>query len=580
MQINTGNFTIYFSSNVPVEPSTLVKKSLERSSNCQGWIKTYSNRYLYVYIDKNVLSEFLYAIGKTLDEYLLDISGFIYNNNIIPYYNYNTTSNLDIDSTWKSSSSVIFEFDLELYNNHPKLRYYAYCLIRHIYYYQDVMTRYYYFINNTDEELTLATKVKLLSLSSSYASCHSLYQTVVTKLTDNNSLLTRFCEYGNATTSDSRYTIYRTGTSVGNEQLLKEVVGLDELLEKYTNTQYYIANVKIDNIPFIKDRNGYYMYEKAAIGEKYNIVRKVTNSFSVSPPLNDAFYLYNYTGYYITKSNLVKKVVPKSITVDIKSRHPSHKIFRNTLLSSKKVLIRLGSTTTSTKEYDFEINSIAAINTSSNKKLMKRAFVSQNITTPTFWETDGKTFYNATSEATINDLPYPIVAKNIYGSRGTGNYKLDSAEQLSTFIKRRTNSLENYIFEEFLNYNKEYRIHVSINGVFLMWRKLRRNDTPQNQKWFFNNQNCNWVNINHELFDVPNNMNTITAECMKALKSVGLTVGACDIRVENNIYKSGKTKSNPNFAIIEINSAPSMGEQTGKVYIDEFNKIISKVCAD
>lgn len=114
-----------------------------------------------------------------------------------------------------------------------------------------------------------------------------------------------------------------------------------------------------------------------------------------------------------------------------------------------------------------------------------------------------------------------------------------------------------------------------------MWRKLRRNDTPTNQKWFFNNQNCNWVGEDNHLFDMPVNIETIKEECIKALETIGLTIGACDVRVQSNLTSDGKRRKNPDFNIIEINSAPSMAEITGLKYIEEFNKIIKdKICVD
>ena len=58
-----------------------------------------------------------------------------------------------------------------------------------------------------------------------------------------------------------------------------------------------------------------------------------------------------------------------------------------------------------------------------------------------------------------------------------------------------------------------------------MWRKLRRKDTPDNQKWFFNNENCNWASVENELFDMPTSIKTIQKECVKALTSVGLDFG-------------------------------------------------------
>ncbi len=80
------------------------------------------------------------------------------------------------------------------------------------------------------------------------------------------------------------------------------------------------------------------------------------------------------------------------------------------------------------------------------------------------------------------------------------------------------------------------------------------------------------------MFDAPVNLKNIQNECIKALKSVGLDFGACDVRVQSNLNKDGNERKNssPEFSIIEINSAPSMAEVTASVYLKEFVRLIDK----
>ena len=72
------------------------------------------------------------------------------------------------------------------------------------------------------------------------------------------------------------------------------------------------------------------------------------------------------------------------------------------------------------------------------------------------------------------------------------------------------------------------------------------------------------------MFDSPKNLDSIKKECEKALKAVGLTIGACDVRVQSN------SKSTPNFSIIEINSAPAMAEVTYNYYVEEIKKLVNQ----
>lgn len=289
---------------------------------------------------------------------------------------------------------------------------------------------------------------------------------------------------------------------------------------------------------------------------------------------------------YTKNGNLVapKKVVdeiftPKGVVINknpgkakILSRHPSHNVLRNQeeLTFDFPVTIRLGSTTVlKEKENEIKINSIEAIQTASNKRLMKEAFCSNGVKTPNYFliENIGELITNEGNSVNFSSLKYPIIVKNIYGSRGKGNYKLDSEEKLTEFCKRKFKSspMEHYIFEEYKNYAKEYRVHVTESGSFLSWRKLRRKDTPEDKRWFFNNENCNWASIANELFDLPPNWKEIENECVKALKAVGLDIGGCDVRVANK----------GDFSIIEINSACSLGEVTAEYYINALKNVVN-----
>jgi glutathione synthase/RimK-type ligase-like ATP-grasp enzyme len=245
----------------------------------------------------------------------------------------------------------------------------------------------------------------------------------------------------------------------------------------------------------------------------------------------------------------------------ILSRHPSHNVLRGALPRFKtRVVIRLGSTTQlNDGKKRIEINKIEAINNSASKLRMKRCFTDSNINTAEWIE--GKSGSQAVT-AWCRDR-YPIIAKGIFGSRGQANTKIDTPQVLQTWLNNR--DLDRYIFEKFFDGSREYRFHVSTEGVFLTWRKLRRNDTPDNQRWFFNNQNCNWVSEQHELYNKPTTYKQIGDECLKALNAVGLEIGGCDVRVN----KKGE------FKIIEINSACSFAEVTAEAYKTELIKLIT-----
>ena len=100
------------------------------------------------------------------------------------------------------------------------------------------------------------------------------------------------------------------------------------------------------------------------------------------------------------------------------------------------------------------------------------------------------------------------------------------------------------------------------------WRKLRKEDAKE--RWFFNSHNCNWVGPDHELFNRPSNWNEIVDSSIKALTSVGLDIGAIDVRIQSSKQKK------PAYIICEVNSAPALGEQGVEIYEETIKKLLLK----
>lgn len=258
-------------------------------------------------------------------------------------------------------------------------------------------------------------------------------------------------------------------------------------------------------------------------------------------------------------------------TAQIFSRHPSHNGLRRQIRTGgKKVLIRFGSSTVANNKYTLELNKIEAIHNSSNKFKMKNSFKAKNVKTAIWFTTsNGKIF---TEELTgvsidINNLNYPIIMKHIFGSRGRGNTKIDTAEQLAKALIGK--QFSNYIFEKFYNYNKEYRLHVTKNKCFYTCRKMLKNETAKEKRWFRNDSNSVWIVEDNPIFDKPSNWKSIEEESIKALISCGLDFGAVDVRVQSK-------KKEADFIIIEINSAPGLGIVGIDIYKKELLNLINE----
>jgi len=259
----------------------------------------------------------------------------------------------------------------------------------------------------------------------------------------------------------------------------------------------------------------------------------------------------------------------------IRSRHPSHKVLRRALpLMPFRSVIRFGSSTELPDTVQkggrrVEINTVAAIANSSNKRKMKDCFKKGDVRTAVWYTYQGGELYDQINERTValEDLVFPIIAKKIYGSRGKGNTKLDSLKEFKEYVQG--SSLNNVIFEKFYNYAREYRLHVTEEGCFYTCRKMMKRDTPEDKKWFKNDQNCVWILPHNPDFDKPRNWTDVIKESVKALKSCGLDFGAIDLRIQSN-----NEGSNPSFIVVEINSAPSFGAVTEQKYKEMLPKLL------
>lgn len=261
--------------------------------------------------------------------------------------------------------------------------------------------------------------------------------------------------------------------------------------------------------------------------------------------------------------------------VQIRTKNHTAAPLRGSINSPIRTVVRLGSHTPTERVFPrgimegkriFEINTVEAIQNSSNKMRMKRCFRERNVPQAIWWELRNGRVYNPDSndEVDIEELPYPIVVKRINGFKGHGMCKVSNSEEFRNWLSR---GLHGYFVEKFYNYGKEYRLHVSAaSGVFLVWRKLRRADAEN--KWFFNSTNCNWVGINNDLFDTPPFWEDMKRAAVDALHSTGLDLGAVDIRCRRN-----PTRGN-NFIVCEVNSAPALGEIGIESYRSEISKLI------
>lgn len=255
--------------------------------------------------------------------------------------------------------------------------------------------------------------------------------------------------------------------------------------------------------------------------------------------------------------------------IKVRSRHPSHNIFRTNLPKLPfTCVVRFGSTTP-VENCSIEINKVHVARISGNKKEMKKIFDSVNASTAPWG------IIKSISQILVNDTFYTpselfqlfkerVILKHIHGSRGRGNYfftDLKSFTDTLTTLPR----LANYIVEEYKPYDKEYRLHVTQEGCFYACRKMLKKDTPDNDRWRRHDDNCIWYMETNPEFKKPSTWDRIVADCVNVLKQMDADFLAFDIKVQK--------RKPENYILIESNSAPSMGDVTAEKYLQEIPKI-------
>ena len=285
-----------------------------------------------------------------------------------------------------------------------------------------------------------------------------------------------------------------------------------------------------------------------------------------------------------TEQKPVQKKILTNHKFQILTRHPSYAELRKNLPRMPfKLIARFGSTTEvadaiSKGGKTLEINEIKAIRNSASKLLMKKCFTSAGVKTANWFTVRAGKICIADDQNKIivqDKLPYPLIVKSHHGSRGEGNSFIKDQSELTRFMSSR--DMSNYIIEEYMtSMRREYRLHINAinNTCFYTCRKLLKKDCPEENKFQKHSDTCIWAIESNPAFDRPDNWQEVVDECVKAIKSVGLDVGACDVIMQTSTSKkTGKKRDKPEFIICETCSAASMGNITTERYVIELPKI-------
>lgn len=236
------------------------------------------------------------------------------------------------------------------------------------------------------------------------------------------------------------------------------------------------------------------------------------------------------------------------------------------------IIYRMGSVTPTNaitrKEGYLEINTPEACANSNDKVAMKRLFVAAGVPTAEYIvkspEEDAQTFKEMVFEK-LREWKR-IIIKHKHSSKGNNIYFIDSTETLEEWFSSH-NRYENYVFEKYYTYSKEYRLHVTNDGCFYTCRKMLKNDADV--RWHRHESNSVWILEENPIFNKPSNWNDIVNACIAAKNAVGLDIAAVDVKVQTK-------KETPKFIILETNSAPALGD----IGIEQYVKVLKKIIDD
>lgn len=259
-----------------------------------------------------------------------------------------------------------------------------------------------------------------------------------------------------------------------------------------------------------------------------------------------------------------------SYKLKVRSRNNSCDALRGMPVPYRTIL-RLGSTTPTEDITSFkrvlEINKPEGCFLSSDKILMKKRFMHGKIKTAEWFMVNKKDVSYKRLEHYLKKWNRPIIIKHKFSSKGNRIYLIHNIDEFKDVVKSIENfKIQDYVFERYYMYTREYRLHVTKDGCFYACRKMLKQDAEV--RWHRHENNSVWILEENELFDRPKSWEKIVDECLNALKSLNLDICAFDVKVQSNEHKD------PRFIILESNSAPALGEVGIEKYKEQIIKMI------
>lgn len=515
MLININNYSLSRLTDEDLDMNS--KLGLRQHSGCNGFVKNNTSKYLYLAIPKVKVDEVLKEVyNNTKIEYTLDNVINLFKEMGFDYeYIFKDEETIFQDGTYKG----YYLFKIEKKSNHI-VRYYAFCMVRHFYYAQDILITYLslYHKLNTDLE-----KIIVLSIIARF---QSQYSFVYNKIPLINNLtfkilLSEYIKYRHNNTPEgisSNATDFSLECVYNNMLIIKNmyIANVENYSIFNTNDEektlfkdYIINNLKIEDTEF------------------YNL----NIDFKYLDKLRNGYHkVYSIPGGYIHANTIranEKILIPKK---PIKLNINKKSLFTRKLILepiTPKIVINVDKITKD--NYDCKVLNTKQVITNLKNR---------------------KNLFSLCSQTENYDFPFKLVRS--IKTKNDSEIVINNSDELESF--KSSENIKKYIKQPYLKNIKKHYLFFTKDELFLYQVKLEDS--------IIDNSCSNITN-----YMLPHS-SEVVSRCHELFKNSGLDIGVVVLDVDLNANT---------YAINDITSFVSNGAYASSMYINQIDKVINQI---
>lgn len=275
----------------------------EEKSGCNGFVRTMTNSSFRMKLNKSNTDYLLEGIGISIQEYIECMNKLLKINIILE-----TKEDIKKNTNKNFDDYYIFRLDLKNYKNSIH-RYYAFCIIRHLYYYENVIIDFFKYKTDDDNY-----NLTLLSCAGTKYGGYSFFN----KIYNFNNLsfdeyLKKALEQGNAWLDKIHYNsniknVKETTDEVFNVNVKDHIKKINNYITiNLIDKSHFSYNIIINNF---KQTGGFYLTEKKILHEYFNDSYTTNSLNSVkleTIKISDNLSIVLYCQYTVVNTKLILK---------------------------------------------------------------------------------------------------------------------------------------------------------------------------------------------------------------------------------------------------------------------------------